>query len=683
MCVPGLPPLDPAWIRSMAIFHLQAKIHGRADGGGVVGKAAYRACVAIRDERQGLAFDYTRKRGLALAEILLPEIAPGWMQERGSLWNAVEASEKRKDAQLAREFELALPIELTHDQQAELVRRWVRSELVSLGMAADVAIHEKEGNPHAHVLTTLRAVEVEGFSKKKPREWNDKALLEKWRSSWSDAVNLALEQAEVPARVTHLSYAKQGIPRVGRNLPRASYEMEKRGERSILGDLLFARIQAVEESTRLVQEIEEVRHELGQSFAPEPAAPILPNRWERYAESPHVFLACTGEWPWEHSAPGRKRPRRDTEGSTGFRVRVGIRTATSQTPSPQPGRFSDAAEPLLAEPYVSTALPGGGGMGVRPDAAPGAGGGHARPQSSEDLVRPDRVLRPGSPLSASIGGAGAPASAASDPSALAAGVVGGADQRASLHGGADHGILLPPLNQGAERLVASSGVQGAALQGSSPGVASPTPQDRFIWIAAVWGYELEIEEDVPLPQMARELVEAEWPHEPAPAQVTRVALLCDLVVQPLGEPEAVDVATVLRAAVVEPRAGELGAVQIHVPPDRPSIPRRGWDLLVGAWKRVTGLWGGRVPPTPEPLSPSPSEVAPDAPVSTFDMGWMPETDPEPPGLLGFPSIKEIEARRAAKKAQVVAKVEQPSVSAKQPRKPDTDDQRIGKMRNKN
>ena len=109
----------------MAIYHLSAKVITRAKGQSVIACAAYRAGERLNDERHGEVYDYTKKQDIAHSEILLPDNAPQWMRDRGKLWNAVEQSEKRKDAQLAREVQVALPRELTLSQNIELTREFV------------------------------------------------------------------------------------------------------------------------------------------------------------------------------------------------------------------------------------------------------------------------------------------------------------------------------------------------------------------------------------------------------------------------------------------------------------------------------------------------------------------------------------------------------------------------------
>ena len=140
--------------------------------------------------------------------------APDWAHDRAALWNAVEAVEARKDAQVAREITVALPAELSAADRHALVEDWVRSELVDRGMIADVAFHapHREGdqrNHHAHILLTMRGVGPDGFGPK-VREWNGKDQLGAWRESWAAAQNRALERAEIEARVDHRGLVAQG-----------------------------------------------------------------------------------------------------------------------------------------------------------------------------------------------------------------------------------------------------------------------------------------------------------------------------------------------------------------------------------------------------------------------------------------------------------------------------------------
>jgi hypothetical protein len=190
----------------MAIYHLNAKTLGRSQGRSATGAAAYRAAVRIEDARTGIVFDFRRKRGVDGAEILAPD---GSTPDRATLWNTVEQTEKRSDAQVAREIEVALPRELTPEQMRETVRGFVREQFVALGMVADVAFHHLTGsNPHAHILLTMRDWQGGGFGLKR-REWNDRSLCQQWRQRWADHANAALAQAGQAARIDHRTLIEQ------------------------------------------------------------------------------------------------------------------------------------------------------------------------------------------------------------------------------------------------------------------------------------------------------------------------------------------------------------------------------------------------------------------------------------------------------------------------------------------
>jgi ATP-dependent exoDNAse (exonuclease V) alpha subunit len=201
----------------MAIYRLEAKIISRGNGHSAVAAAAYRTGTKIRDERAGKVHDYSsRTKGVVESVILRPENSPEWTAHTASLWNAVELGEKRKDAQLSREFILAAPKELSSKEQFQAAVEWAQKELVSRGMVAEVSLHNpKSGkNPHVHILATMRTIDGDKFSAKKPREWNEKAQLHDWRESWCKAENDALEKAGRPERVDHRSLKDRGIDRI-------------------------------------------------------------------------------------------------------------------------------------------------------------------------------------------------------------------------------------------------------------------------------------------------------------------------------------------------------------------------------------------------------------------------------------------------------------------------------------
>ena len=147
----------------MAIYHLEAKVVSRGAGRSAVAASAYLSCSRLYNDYDGIQHDYTKKQGLVWQEVFLPEYAPQEWQDREKLWNAVEEVETAKDSRLAREFVVALPIELSREQQIELLQDFIREQFVSDGMCADAAIHDTDGhNPHAHILLTVRPLDERG-----------------------------------------------------------------------------------------------------------------------------------------------------------------------------------------------------------------------------------------------------------------------------------------------------------------------------------------------------------------------------------------------------------------------------------------------------------------------------------------------------------------------------------------
>jgi len=195
----------------MAIYHFTAKIVSRAQGRSVVGAAAYRAGTLLKEHRTDTSYDYSDKPGVQHTEILAPDHVPAWVFGRSELWNAVDQIEKRKDAQLARDLEIALPVELDKTAQIELMREFIRREFVSKGMVADLAIHRDNlNNPHAHVLLTLRKMGAAGFGLKE-RSWNEKSNLAQWRLGWAEVANEHLAKAGLSVRIDHRTLQAQGL----------------------------------------------------------------------------------------------------------------------------------------------------------------------------------------------------------------------------------------------------------------------------------------------------------------------------------------------------------------------------------------------------------------------------------------------------------------------------------------
>ena len=147
----------------IAIYHMSAKVVSRGAGRSAVAASAYLSCSRMYNDYDGVQHDYTRKQGLIFQEVLLPpKASPEW-KDREQFWNAVERAEKTKDSRLAREFVVALPIELPRKAQISLLRDFIQNNFVDMGMCADFAIHDTDGhNPHAHILLTVRPLETDG-----------------------------------------------------------------------------------------------------------------------------------------------------------------------------------------------------------------------------------------------------------------------------------------------------------------------------------------------------------------------------------------------------------------------------------------------------------------------------------------------------------------------------------------
>ncbi|MCL2456656.1 MAG: MobA/MobL family protein [Defluviitaleaceae bacterium] len=249
----------------MAIFHMNIQIITRGKGKSAVAAAAYRAGERITNERDGYTSDYTKKKGIVHTEIFLPNHAPIKYKDRAALWNAVEKIETNSNAQLAREIEFSLPVELSIEQNISLVHEYVQKYFVAHGMIADVCVHDTgKGNPHAHVMLIMRPLEHDGTWGAKSRkeyildkngeriklpsgewksrkiytvDWNDKTKAEEWRKGWADTVNATFEKFSMPTRIDHRSFERQGnglIPTI--HLGVAAHQMEQKGIRTEKGN---------------------------------------------------------------------------------------------------------------------------------------------------------------------------------------------------------------------------------------------------------------------------------------------------------------------------------------------------------------------------------------------------------------------------------------------------------------
>jgi hypothetical protein len=249
----------------MAIYHFSAQIISRSNGSSSVGSSAYRSGEKIENERTGEVHDYTRKTGIEYSEIIAPSNAPEWASDRAKLWNEVEKIEKSKNSQLAREINIALPKELSLEKQIELTREFVKDTFVDKGMVADISIHDtQKGNPHAHIMLTMRPFENGEWGAKAKKEyildkkgekiklksgeyksrkidtvdWNKKENLEKWREQWANYANRTLERNGIKERIDHRTLAEQGIERVPQiHVGTHASAMEKRGVQSERGQL--------------------------------------------------------------------------------------------------------------------------------------------------------------------------------------------------------------------------------------------------------------------------------------------------------------------------------------------------------------------------------------------------------------------------------------------------------------
>lgn len=252
----------------MAIYHLSVTQIKRSQGHSAVAAAAYRAGEKLYDARLDQWQDYSRKQGVVQSQILTPDNAPDWMKNRGELWNGAEAMERQHNGQPAREIRLALPDELTDEQRADLVFRYVNDTFVSCGMIADVSIHRPdrygdERNHHAHILLTMRELDGDTFAKTKQRDWNKSELVEDWREKWAEYQNDALADAGFDARVDHRTLEAQGIDRdPTRHMGKEASAMERDGIATRIGDENRAAFLQDAEFDRLRGELAEIQEEI-------------------------------------------------------------------------------------------------------------------------------------------------------------------------------------------------------------------------------------------------------------------------------------------------------------------------------------------------------------------------------------------------------------------------------------
>ena len=250
-------------------FHFNISMISRGKSKSAVASAAYISCEKLTNEWDGVTHDYHNKKGLLHSEIFLPENIPIRLKDRATLWNSVELNEKASNAQLARNFIIALPKELSFEENKELIIDFIQENFVSKGMIVDLDIHdgsdEGNNNIHAHIMTTLRPINEKGEwqakSKKeyvldekgekilgkngKPKtrkieltDWNDRGNAEKWRESFAKICNQYLEKNNLEKRVDHRSFERQGIEEIPTiHLGASASALEKKGIETDKGNI--------------------------------------------------------------------------------------------------------------------------------------------------------------------------------------------------------------------------------------------------------------------------------------------------------------------------------------------------------------------------------------------------------------------------------------------------------------
>ncbi|MFR4815408.1 MobQ family relaxase [Peptoniphilus sp.] len=250
-------------------FHFSVNIISRGKGKSAVASAAYISGEKIKNEWDGVTHDYTKKQGVISKEIFLPDHAPEEYKDRKTLWNSVELFEKNSNAQLARNFIISLPKELSIEENKKMIEEYIQNNFVKEGMIVDLAIHDesRDGNQniHAHIMTIVRPINEDGTwgqkSKKeyildekgekvlnkngKPKTrkvelttWNDKGNVEKWRENFSNLCNEYLAKNKIEKRVDHRSFKRQGIKQIPTiHLGSSASAMERKGIRTEKGDI--------------------------------------------------------------------------------------------------------------------------------------------------------------------------------------------------------------------------------------------------------------------------------------------------------------------------------------------------------------------------------------------------------------------------------------------------------------
>ena len=320
-------------------YHWNIGIVSRGKGKSAVAAAAYRSGEKLTNEWDGMTHDYTRKGGVVHTEIMLPPHAPPSFSDRSTLWNSVELYEKAGNAQLAREIDAALPIELSREEQIRLVREYCSSQFVSRGMCVDYAIHDTDsGNPHCHIMLTMRPLDERGaWAAKSKKEydldengerirlpsgrykthkvdltgWNDKDNTLLWRKAWADYTNDFLERNGSPERIDHRSNAERGIDEIPTvHMGVAACQMEKKGIATEKGELN----RNIQKANRLIREIRaqigKLKEWIADLFKARETAPEQPPQSPNLANLLMKYLSVQREksrkysqrWQQQHTA---------------------------------------------------------------------------------------------------------------------------------------------------------------------------------------------------------------------------------------------------------------------------------------------------------------------------------------------------------------------------------------------
>ena len=349
----------------LACPHLSISIVKRSAGQSAVASAAYQSGSALYSEHDQKRKSYSEKQGIVYTEIMLCANAPPAYSDRNTLWNAVEKAETQWNAQLARKIVLALPVEVPESEYPQMLREYCAEHFVSKGMCADIAIHNKgDGNPHAHIMLTMRSIGEDGSFLPKSRKeyilddngekirlpsgewktkkvntnnWNDQANAEKWRQGWADTQNKFIERAGSDVRVDLRSYERQGIDQVPTvHMGPAAWQMEKRGIPTMLGDL-NCEIAAHNNLLRRIKRAMQKLHEWIDELKEERRKALEENdervRWEREHDLREklrrymdVRAAEREGWSVHASLQGRVNDMEDVQAAVGFMDSHHIRT---------------------------------------------------------------------------------------------------------------------------------------------------------------------------------------------------------------------------------------------------------------------------------------------------------------------------------------------------------------------